>query len=552
MRPLPEANKAGSVIVLALAACMVLFPGSSVIAQVASPQRPEAITIEGTVRNSAGQPVPAASVSLENGEGSSRAETKTKTDGTFVFSTRRAGAYSLRAQKSGFRNKATDAFTLSAGEKRQFNLVLEASGEAHAAASASAGEMQFEDKPNFTVAGITDWTAAGGHGSDTGLRTSEALAKETVALKTGESEESPPNTPKLSDSENNLRAAAAQSPGNFEANHRLGEFYLRSEKYREAIPFLAAAYQINPGNHANAYDLAMAYKTSGDFVKAREQLQRMIANANDADAHRLLGDLDELLDDPLGAVREYEQAARIDPSEQNYFNWGTELLLHRAIQPAVEVFRKGSVAHPKSARMLAGFGAALYASGSPDEAARRLCEASDLGPANPGPYLFLGKMATASPAQLPCVEQTLARFVHEQPGNAPAHYYYAIALSKALNGSKNPPGVEQVEAQLQKAVSIDPKFGDAYLQLGILYSARGDSKRAITAYKTAIEVNPNLGEAHYRLGRAYKEIGDDANARQEFQMYAQVEKAEAAEVERQRRELRQFLIVLKEQPAASP
>jgi hypothetical protein len=35
-------------------------------------------------------------------------------------------------------------------------------------------------------------------------------------------------------------------------------------------------------------------------------------------------------------------------------------------------------------------------------------------------------------------------------------------------------------------------------------------------------------------------------------MYAQVEKAEAAEVERQRRELRQFLIVLKEQPAASP
>ena len=190
--------------------------------------------------------------------------------------------------------------------------------------------MQFEDKPNFTVAGITDWTAAGGHGSDTGLRTSEALAKETAALKSGELKESPPNTPKLSDSENNLRAAVAQSPRSFEANHQLGEFYLRSEKSREAIPFLAAAYKINPGNRANSYDLALAYKANGDFVQAREHVRTILADTNDADAHRVLGDIDELLDDPLGAVRKYEQAARIDPSEQNYFNWGAELLLHRA------------------------------------------------------------------------------------------------------------------------------------------------------------------------------------------------------------------------------
>jgi tetratricopeptide (TPR) repeat protein len=552
MRLLSEANKAGSVIVAALAACALIFLSLAAVAQVAAPQRRTIITIEGTVRNSAGKPLPDASVWLENDKQSSALQTKTKTDGTFVFSTSRAGTYSLRVEKSGFRDKATDAFTLSAGEKRQFHLVLEPSGEAHAAASSSAGQMQFEDKPNFTVAGITDWTAAGGHGSDTGLRTSEALAKETAALKSGKSKESPLNTTKLSDSENNLRSAVAQLPRSFEPNHQLGEFYLRSGKSREAIPFLATAYQINPGDRANAYDLALAYKANGDLVKARAHLQQMLANANDADAHRLLGDLDEQLDDPLEAVREYEQAARLDPSEQNYFNWGTELLLHRAIQPAVEVFRKGSVAHPKSARMLAGFGAALYATGSPDEAARRLCEASDLEPANPGPYLFLGKMAKASPAQLPCAEQTLARFAHEQPGNAMAHYYYAVALSKPQSGSTNRPGPEQIEAQLQKAISIDPKFGDAYLQLGILYSARGDSKRAIAAYKTATEVNPTIGEAHYRLGRAYKETGDDANARQEFQIYAQVQKAEAAEVERQRRELRQFLIVLKEQPASSP
>ena len=44
--------------------------------------------------------------------------------------------------------------------------------------------MDFADEPNFTVAGITDWTAVGGHGADTNLRASETLAKETVALNT--------------------------------------------------------------------------------------------------------------------------------------------------------------------------------------------------------------------------------------------------------------------------------------------------------------------------------------------------------------------------------
>ena len=39
--------------------------------------------------------------------------------------------------------------------------------------------MEFADKPDFTIAGVTDWTAVGGHGSDSTLRTSEDLARET-------------------------------------------------------------------------------------------------------------------------------------------------------------------------------------------------------------------------------------------------------------------------------------------------------------------------------------------------------------------------------------
>ena len=218
----------------------------------------------------------------------------------------------------------------------------------------------------------------------------------------------------------------------------------------------------------------------------------------------------------------------------------------------MEVFAKGSSAHPNSARMLTGLGAALYSNGSSDEAARRLCEASDLQPADPTPYLFLGKIEKTIPAPLPCSERKLARFAHEQPGSAQANYYYALSLWKREKGSENAAGMRQVEELLEKAVAIDPKLGEAYLQLGILRSARGDFEQAIHDYKKAIEINPQLGEAHRQLGLAYQRTGEKVKAQEEFQAYEQAEKAEAAEIERQRRELRQFLIILKDQPAATP
>ena len=516
-----------------------------------------AITIEGTVRNSAGEPVSDATVLLEEKMQTISSATRTNADGTFILMAPHAGTYILKAQKSGWRDAVKENLGLSAG-KIKVNLILEDLREAPSSAS-NSGTMEFEDKPNFTVAGVTDSTQAGGHGSDAGARTSEALARETVTLKPSGANEITDQL--LSDDiadrkpfgpENELQAALAQGPGSFEANRRLGEFYFLSRKYAEAIPLFEAACQINPENHANGYDLALSYRENGDYAKAREQVRKMLAKTDKAELHSLLGNLDERLGDPLEAVQEYEQATHMDPSEQNYFDWGTELLLHRAVAPATEVFTKGSNLHPDSVRMLAGLGAALYAGGFYDQAAARVCAASDLKPADPEPYLFLGRMEETAPAPLPCVEQKIARFVQNQPGNALAHYYFALALLKRAKESGDLAISQPAVALLEKAVTIDPKLGQAHMQLGILYYGRGQYEQAIHAYQKAVEGSPQLSEAHYRLGVAYKRMGDPAKAQQEFQTQQQVEKTEAAAVERQRREVQQFLIVLKNHPVATP
>ena len=407
--------------------------------------------------------------------------------------------------------------------------------------------MEFADKPDFTIAGVTDWTAVGGHGSDSILRTSEDLARETLALK-------PPGEAKQAyESETRLRAALAGAPGTFAANHELGAFYLHAGRYREAIPMLQAAYQADWSNAGNEYDLAAALMGAGDFSQAREHAQKLLAHQDKADLHRLLGELDEKVSDPLAAVHEDEQAVRLDPSEENYFAWGSELLLHRAVWQAAEVFRQGARAYPKSARMLTALGTAQFAGALYEDAATSLCAASDLDPADSQPYLFLGRIDMAAPKPLGCVAPRLARLVKEQPQNSLANYLYAMAILKSLDQTPDRNAtLQQAETLLNRAVTIDPKCADAYLQLGILAYSQHETEKAIGYYTRAIEAQPQLGEAHYRLGVAYDRTGSPEKARQEFQLHDEIEKQQAATVERQRREVKQFLVVLEGQPGYHP
>lgn len=539
----------GSLIVIL--AALVNMSGKVGFAQQSSLSQSGSATIQGTVVDAAGNPVTDASVFLEQKDRSEVVKTRTNPNGVFVFSTLQAGAYRIHSEKLALRSRIPEALVLAEGEQKHIDLVLEVSG----AVPSSAEAMAFADQPTFTVAGVTDWTAAGGHGSDVSLRTSEELARETLVLKPEDSRNTASSSigsaSTTNESESRLRAALAKEPGSFSTNHQLGAFYLHAGRYSEAVPLLQASYRLDPSNYDNEYDLALACKGVGDFSKARDHVQNVLAHKDNAGLHRLLGDLDEELGDSLAAVREDEKAVRLDPSEQNYFEWGSELLLHRAIQPAIEVFGNGSKAHPKSVRMLAALGAALFASGLYDEAALRVCDASSLNPADSAPYIFLGKIQIAASSPLSCVEPKLAQFVQQQPGNAFANYYYAMAIWKDQKSSENSRAVQQVEALLTKSVAIDPKFDDAYLQLGILYSSEGDFKKAADFYAKAIAVNPLSSAAHYRLGMAYARIGERGKSKQEFQLHDELDKQQAAEIERQRKEIKQFLVILKAQQTSA-
>ncbi len=381
------------------------------------------------------------------------------------------------------------------------------------------GTPQFYDEPQFTVAGVADATNLGGHGSDTVVRTKEALAKDTVHL----SKQGAPNS------------VAGTSP--------------------EAIPDLERAVRQNPRDYRAAHALSLAYVNAGKYEDARTQtrallLRRDLALSDQAELHHLLGDVEEKLKNPLQAVREYQRATELEPSEPNLFDWGTELLAHRAPEAAIEVLAKGNRLFPRSVRMLVGLGVAWHARGAYDQAADCLCKASDLDPSDPTAYLFLGKMQNAATIQAEGIVERLERFSRIHPENALANYYYAAALWKQTQGTADAAMAAQVELLLQKAVHLDPKLGVAYVQLGIVYSDQGDLPKAVSAYQQAIEASPQLEEPHYRLAQAYRRTGEKAKAGHELQRYEELSKKATQEAELERHEIQQFVVALRDSKPA--
>ena len=77
-------------------------------------------------------------------------------------------------------------------------------------------------------------------------------------------------------------------------------------------------------------------------------------------------------------------------------------------------------------------------------------------------------------------------------------------------------------------------------------------QKAIVFYLKAIDANAQLSEAHYRLGVAYDRIGNSVQAKQEFQLHEELDAQQAAEREQERREVKQFQVVLENKPASPP
>jgi tetratricopeptide (TPR) repeat protein len=349
---------------------------------------------------------------------------------------------------------------------------------------------------------------------------------------------------RLGDSEGarqQLKKAVALEPKNYDANHNLGEIYIKLGKLPDAIPFLKQAQQIHPSAYDNGYDLALAYLLTDHPDRARQLIRVLLNRQDTSELHNLLGQIEEKEGNFVTAANEFEAAAHKDPSESNLFDWASELLLHRTLEPAIEVFRNASERYPSSGRLAIGLGIAYYSRGIYDEAVKFLLRAADLSPSDPRCYWFLSKAFDSSPSQADEVIERFRRFSELQPNDARAQYYYAISLWKGRRAQDSALDVTQIEALLRKAIALDPQLPEAHFQLGNLLSDRAQHADAIPQYLAALNSNSDLPDAHYRLGQAYVRTGQKEKAQAQFAIYQEQRAQHLADLDKQRAEIRQFV-----------
>jgi tetratricopeptide (TPR) repeat protein len=426
-------------------------------------------TIEGQLRDTKNAPVAGVVVSLERTDSRETAKTSSDSGGHFRFESVPPGRYTLHARYVQYPECVEGPFVLNDHDRKSFLLVLAPPG-----CSKDASEMAFSDEPSFTVAGVTDTTSLGGHGSGPIVRNSNALSKEAASLSREDSARSGVSAHDVSSQESAIRSA--------------------------------------------------------------------LAHQDDADLRARLAEIEESEGNPLDAVRNYQRAAEMEPTESHLFAWGAELLLHHATEPAIEVFTKGHRLFAKSSRMMLGLGAAWYAERSKEQAEQLFLQACDVNPSDPTPYLFLGRLQATEQTLSDQWVERMKRLVTIHPESAMAHYLYGVALRKQ-DGHRN--YFAAAEAELQTAIQLDAHLGDAYLQLGILCAEREDFAAAISALQKAVENTPAPMDAHYRLAQIYRRMGDAENADREAAEYRRLSEEDNKQAERERHEVPQFVYTLR-------
>jgi tetratricopeptide (TPR) repeat protein len=423
--------------------------------------------VEGTVQDAQHKPIASAAVSLEGSDANHTLSSTTDAEGRFHFQSVPAGSYMLRVKLAGYSERAEGPFVLHDHETKSVELLLTKPSASSPYDASSA--LAFSDEPRFTVAGVTDTTVLGGHGSGPVVRNSNALSKETASL-----------------------------------------------------------------GHSDTYGV----HAEEDAIRAS------LAREDNAELHAQLAEIEEATGRPVEAVKDYQLAAEMQPTEPHLFSWGAELLLHHAPEPAIEVFTKGHRLYPQSSRMMLGLGAAWYAQRAEEKAVQIFLQACDVNPSDPTPYLFLGRVQVTQRVLPAGWTDRMKRFVRLHPENAMAHYLYAVALIKQSNEQSD---FNAAEAELNTAIQLDPHLGDAYLQLGIARAAREDYTGAVAAFKKAIENTSFPDDAHYRLAQVYRRKGESEKAKQEIAEFKKLEEEKEAEAGRERHEIPQFVYTLREQ-----
>jgi tetratricopeptide (TPR) repeat protein len=446
----------------------------------------------------------------------------TASDGTYVIPAVKYGTYDLTARCAEY--ESTEAKIVAvASATVVIDLHLKQSSEGNVTSSIQGATQMDTAKnpPSFAPAGISGSINGSGYSSAASSEEASHVMDLVVGLK-GSHSTTPAPVDERADCnrEGNLYKAVSSNPNSFEANHKLGEFYLQHGDAFAGINYLQAASRLLPESIENSRELAAAYLDTGRYVTAIALLEHLLQkNGTDSGLHLLLAKAYASSNMYPEAIAEYKLAANLDAGDQNLFESGIGLIDIGSSDEAKKMFAFAVVKHPKSANLWLGLGIAEYLLQQKADAIQSLLRAVDIDPEYLPPYSLLANLSGTSSEADTRIAHSLTHLIALHPDHAEAHYDYALALWKRYKRTPNAQATAEIEAQLKVAISQDSQDADAHYMLGVIYADTGDYTDAAEELSQSVELNPDNAESHYRLALAYRSMKEAGLADRQFKIF---------------------------------
>jgi tetratricopeptide (TPR) repeat protein len=236
---------------------------------------------------------------------------------------------------------------------------------------------------------------------------------------------------------------------------------------REALRNFSEAASLAPSFRWAQLELARAYQAEKDFVPAAEAYQAVLSvSPDDLDATLGLGYLARDNRDRMGALRKFQEAAKVHPREPGpRAEIAVELCALSKFEEAREIYRE----------LLAEF------------------------PDHPWGWIGLGQVFRQLGDRRAAVD-AFGGAIRQNDKNL---YAYIELAAEARENSN----FDEAELLAQKALAIDQTLADAWVSIGLTRRERRDYEGATKAFQQAMLLSSEGYDSHFELVGLYQKSG---------------------------------------------
>ncbi len=241
------------------------------------------------------------------------------------------------------------------------------------------------------------------------------------------------------------------------------------------------SYHAGNSSDTLVYNTAMDDYSHKNYKDAASGLKDYLKNnPKDAQAHRLMADIDVAQNNIAAAIPEWEAAVKLDKNDKSStVNLGVAYMQTGNYDKAVDIYETAEARSPKDPQLNMQLAVALDSAGRHAEAVAAFEKAAALDPKNSVPALYSGLLnhqAGHDDKAVPELKTALAL------GTTEKFQAYA-ALAEAASAAK-----QNDEAMKDYALAAQAKPGDFVTQynLGVLEQNSGKKAEAEAAYRQAL------------------------------------------------------------------